>query len=435
MISLAIDLISSPSAALKGIQDKNGDFFHTSFLNKPVVFVSNPDYIKEIFTLEVKGDLDRQTLYNAKKPVFGDSIFNSKGETWTNQRRLMQPYFNKDGIEKWRQVVIDEIALLVSKLNASNPDQVNLSVDLKKTIQRIIIRILFGRMEFGQDEAQLIRVVDTVAKGLLPHFVTATLGSEKLKYLFWFQNKRTDKAIKEFVDYVYSKIDATNSSGEDNLIATLYQAKDKKTGYSMGKELLKDEAVTLFLAGQDTTINTLIWFFYLIGKHESVHQKITDELQAHKDEPLTLETIGNYPYTKAVLYETLRLYPQATALSRNVVNPILIGGKPIEKDATVIVNIYAMHHDKKLWEDPETFLPERFLNANDANYTDKAFLPFGGGLHNCIGRHLAEMEMMIVVIMLLREYKIEAKNTMNVKASTTLKADRDLIVTLTPVGN
>jgi cytochrome P450 len=148
-----------------------------------------------------------------------------------------------------------------------------------------------------------MNAIDIIVKGLFPHLLTETLGKGELKRLFVLQNRRMAKAISHFVGYVDTEIDRNkyDPTGQD-LISMLIQSRDK-TGYAMSKELLKDEAVTLFLAGQDTTINTLLWFFYPIGKNEAVHKRITDEIQTHSDESLTLENIEKLSYTKAALYE------------------------------------------------------------------------------------------------------------------------------------
>jgi cytochrome P450 len=244
---------------------------------------------------------------------------------------------------------------------------------------------LFDRPGDDQNAERLFNAIDAITRGLVPQLVTEIWGKGKLKRLFVFQNRRYKQATQEFMTFVYQEIDRKNGQIGQDLISRLMKAQDKKTGYTMTKELLKDEAVNLFFASQDTTVNTLVWFFYLIGKHQTVHKKITEEIRNHKDDLLTQENLGKLSYTKAALYETLRLYPPSTALIRQPLEDVVIGGQAISKGTTIILGMYATHRDEKLWERPNEFYPERFVNPEMETERHKyAFFPFGGGLHNCI---------------------------------------------------
>jgi cytochrome P450 len=432
MLIPLLRLITNPTVALTTIHKKYGHFVQTSFFNKKLLFISKPEYIEEIFIQEAKGLLNRDSLYNAKKPMFGDGLFNSKGDTWANQRRLMQPLFTKQAITVWQGIMHEEANNAKERLINGDSTEINISKELKETVQKILIKVMFGRSKPNKGDEHLMNAIDIIVKGLFPHLLTETLGKGKLKRLFVLQNRRMAKAIRYFVGYVETEIDRNKNdpSGHD-LLSMLIQSSDK-TGYAMSKELLKDEAVTLFLAGQDTTINTLIWFFYLIGKNEAVHKRITDEIQKHGDESLTLENIEKLNYTKAALYETLRLYPQAIALSRDAADIITIGGKAIDQHTNVIMSIYATHHDAKFWQRPNEFYPDHFLNGATNERHKYAFLPFGGGIHNCIGRHFAELEMMLIIVTLLRAFTFKTNVDIKPTVSITFKPEHDLIISITP---
>ena len=432
MLIPLLRLITNPTAALTTIHKKYGHFVQTSFFNKKLLFISKPEYIEEIFIQEAKGLLNRDSLYNAKKPMFGDGLFNSKGDTWTNQRRLMQPLFTKQAITVWQSIMLDEANSATERLRNGDSTEINISKELKETVQKILIKVMFGRSKSDNGDEHLMNAIDIIVKGLFPHLLTETLGKGELKRLFVLQNRRMAKAISHFVGYVDTEIDRNKNdpTGHD-LISMLIQSRDK-TGYAMSKELLKDEAVTLFLAGQDTTINTLLWFFYLIGKNEAVHKRITDEIQKHSDESLTLENIEKLSYTKAALYETLRLYPQAIALSRDAADIITVGGKAIDQYTTVIMSIYATHHDSKYWQRPNEFYPEHFLNGATTERHKYAFIPFGGGIHNCIGRYFAELEMMLIIVTLLRAFTFKTNIDIKPTVSITFKPERDISVSITP---
>ncbi len=427
-------LITNSSAALTTIHKKYGELVLTRFFGKKIIFISKPEYIEQIFSQEAKGNVNRDALYEAKKPVFGDGLGNSKNEFWVNQRRLMQPFFNKEAVSTWNDLMVMETESVVNRLKADGRQKINLSREMKGLVQGIISKILFGNFVNNGNQAVLIDSVDSIMQGLVPQLASGLLGKNIFKHLFILKRRKFNKAIEQFTDFVYQILsDDSRQSGHD-LISLLRHAKDSKSGYTMPAELLKDEAVTLFLAGQDTTINTLIWFFYLIGKHEVIHKTISEEIAQHKDEPLTPENLAKLTYTRAALYETLRHYPAATALTRQpLVDNFEIGKHSISRDTTLLISVYATHHDKLLWDQPASFYPEHFTNPELVGKRHRyAFMPFGGGIHNCIGKHLAEQEMMIIIVSLLGAFSFKTDMIVKKAISITFKPDQDVMVKITP---
>jgi len=195
-------LIINPTAALTAIHQQHGDFVRTHFFNKKLLFISKPEHIEEIFSQEAKGLLSRDSLYEAKKPMFGNGLFNSKVNTWTNQRRLMQPLFTKQAVGAWQDIMLEEANNTVMRLKKAHSAEINISLEIKAVIQKILIRVMFDRPPSDHGDQQLMHAIDTIVKGLFPHFVTETLGKGKLKQLFVLQNRRMEKAISQFVGYV-----------------------------------------------------------------------------------------------------------------------------------------------------------------------------------------------------------------------------------------
>jgi len=428
-------LITRPCAALTTIHDRYGDLVLTHFFKKKLLFVRKPEHIEEVFSYELKNIINRDFLYSALKPVFFDGLINSKYDTWAKQRRLMQPLFTREAVATWATLIIAEADSFIDDLIKNQNAEINISKEIKTLVQTIFIKILFDRPGDDQNAERLFNAIDAITRGLVPQLVTEIGGKGKLKRLFVFQNRRYTQATQECMTFVYQEIDRKNGQIGQDLISRLMKAQDKKTGYTMTKELLKDEAVNLFFASQDTTVNTLVWFFYLIGKHQTVHKKITEEIRNHKDDLLTQENLWELSYTKAALYETLRLYPPSTALIRQPLEDVVIGGQAISKGTTIILGMYATHRDEKLWERPNEFYPERFVNPEMETERHKyAFFPFGGGLHNCIGRHFAELEMMIIIATLLRAVTFSTDANVKEAVSVTLKPNRDVILSMMPVS-
>jgi cytochrome P450 len=384
---------------------------------------------------EARGLLSRDFLYEAKKSLFGDGLINSKTQIWTNQRRLLQPLFTKEAIVEWEKIITAIATATTNKLKNETANDVNISNELRTLIQRIFIQILLGKsVDDIPDKERLMTAVGAISKGLLPQMILQIISDGKLMKLMPNKNKHYHAAVAQLYAFVNNEIASKHEYHGHDLISLMMQATDKKTGYSMTAELLTDETVNLLFAGQDTTINTLTWFFYLIGRHPEVHKKITEEVLKYKDDSLSVVNLGKQVFTKAALYETLRLYPPSPALATQTVANIAIGGHMVTEGTTIILSSYVTHRHAALWERPNEFYPEHFLNPQlETDRHKYAFYPFGGGLHNCIGRHFAELEMMIVIVTLLREFNFKAGNTVKEAISITLKPDRDVMLWITPL--
>ncbi|MGY6275019.1 cytochrome P450 [Methylomonas sp. MgM2] len=432
--SLLIPLLgslNSPVKTLTTIHRQYGDLVRCRFFNKKLLFVCQPENIQAVYAQEARGLLSRDYLYEAKKSLFGDGLVNSKSDTWTQQRRLMQPIFSKEAVSVWEQVFIHEATSAHAKLLSAIPGKINLSKVLKRLIQRIFIQVLTGRsVDTLSNSDALIQAIESISKGMLPHLVAEMISNGKLMLLMPGKSRAYHAAVDYLSNFVRQEIIQNQAGLEQSLISAMGQAVDGKTGYRMTKALLTDEAINLFFAGQDTTVNTLSWFFYLLGQNERVHDLVTAEVKSYRDEPLTAENVQKYTYTRATLCETLRLFPSAAALSTQAIADIEIGRQRIDKHTIIILSMYVTHRHPALWEKPNDFYPEHFLNPLADKRHKYAYFAFGGGLHNCIGRHFAELEMMIIIVTLLRALTFKTSGGIRESASITLKPAQDIIATV-----
>lgn len=426
--------IRRPLSALTTIHETYGDLVLARFFNKKLLFVSNPEHIEQVYSQEARGLMSRDFLYEAKKPLFGNGLVNSKSEVWTKQRRLMQPLFTKEAVAIWEKTIINEAASTTIKLKTAAHTQINLTEELKSLVQRIFIKILMGKsIDAISNSGDLLNAIDTISEGLLPQLVTQIISNGKLMRLMPNKKKRYHTAVGHLKTFVNQEIEnKVNNPGQD-LISLFIQSTDKNTGYAMSQKLLQDEVVNMFFAGQDTTINTLLWFFYFIGRNADVHAKITEEIAQHKEEPLTTDNLATLSYTKAALYETLRLYPPTTALATQAIADVEINDHTISKGTTIILSMYATHRNAKLWEKPNDFYPEHFIGTSATERHKYSFFPFGGGLHNCIGRHFAELEMMLIIATVLREVSFKTKINAKEAIGITLKPNQPITGTTVPI--
>jgi cytochrome P450 len=427
--------IRRPLAGLTAVHDAHGELVVGRFFNKKLLFVSDPEYIEQIFTLEARGLLSRAFLYSAKKTFFGNGLINSRSEVWSKQRRLMQPLFTKDAVKSWEQIILGEAAATVAMLKKAANKPVNLTIEIKNLIQRIFIRILLGKtVESIDNSGELIKAIDIVSRALLPQLVTEILFGGPLKRFVPIRNKRYHAAVDYLKAFIRQEIERKYPNPGLDLISLFIQAKDRNTGYTMPQDLLRDEVVNMFFAGQDTTINTLLWFFYFTGKDADVRNKVTIEISRLNDEPLSSANLNRLSYTRAVLNETLRLYPPTSALSTQTAEDVELGEYTVAKGTIIFLSMYATHRNARLWPKPDAFNPDRFLYPTLPERHKYSFFPFGGGLHNCIGRHFAELEMMLIITMLLKNFTFETDITAEEAIGITLKPNRPIVGSLLPIG-
>ena len=379
--------------------------------------------------------MSRDFLYDAKKTFFGNGLINSQSEVWSKQRRLMQPLFTKEAVKNWEKVIVSEAAAKTDKLKSAANTQINLTAEIKNLIQRIFIRILLGKsVESICNSGELLKVIDTISQDLLPQLVTEIIFGGRLKRFIPIKTKRYRAAVNYLKAFIHQEIEEKLGNQGEDLISLFIQARDRNTGYAMPYELLQDEAVNMFFAGQDTTINTLLWFFYLTGKNANVRNKIAAEIGQLPDEPLTSTYLSQLSYTKAALNETLRLYPPTSALSTQTIEEIELGEYTIAKGTTIMLSMYATHHNARLWERPDEFNPDRFADTALPERHKYSFFPFGGGSHNCIGRHFAELEMLLIIATLLSKFTFETDMNAKEAIGITLKPNQPIIGRVLPIG-
>lgn len=429
-----LESLYRPHQSLTTIHQQYGDLVLGKFFKKKLLFVSKPEHIEEVFAQEARGLLNRDFLYKAKHSLFGDGLINSKKEIWTKQRRLLQTLFVKEAVASWESIIRETSTEFTNKLKEKTSHDLNLSDELRNLIQQIFIKILIGKpVDDLPEKDKLMVAVGIISRGLLWQMMSEIISDGKLMKLMPAKNLHYQQAVDQLNRFVNQEIAARQGHNGHDLISLMVNSKDTNTGYSMPPELLRDETVNLLFAGQDTTINTLSWFFYHIGKDKRIHEKITGEILKFKNDEITLDSLAKLTYTKAVLHETLRLYPSSPALATQTVTDCVIGDHRIAKATTIILSTYVTQRNATCWQRPDEFYPEHFLNQQAGTRHKYAFFPFGGGLHNCIGRHFAELEMMMAIAALLREFTFESRNTVKQAASITLKPDRDVLVSIKPV--
>jgi cytochrome P450 len=348
--------------------------------------------------------------YAGLKILLGQGLLTSEGEHWKRQRRLAQPAFHRQRLAGFAQQMVACANDLMDRWDRELLPRATL-FDLHAEMMRLTFRVV-GRTLLSKDldgEARSFGEALNVALRWTNEYVESVV-----KVPPWVPTpnnlrfRRAASTLEALVDAVVAERRAAGAAAPDgDLLAMLMAAKDEASGLSMSDRQLRDELITLVLAGHETTAASLSFTFGLLARHPAVLRRVRAEaLEVLGDRDPTLADLPRMPYAKAVVEESLRLYPPAWVVERDALEPDVVGGHPVDAGATVAVSPYILHRRADLWPDPEGFDPERFLHPDPAR-PKLAYLPFGAGPRTCIGNAFAMMEMQLVLPMIARRFRLE----------------------------
>jgi cytochrome P450 len=379
---------------------------------RSVFLVTEPAGTKRVLQ-DNADNYGRQTRsVDALKETLGDGLLTTTGPPWWRNRRLAQPSFHKQRLAAFAGVMASSSRDFVERLGGVATG--GAPFDLVPELSRLTLRIL-GRCLFERDLTDEADAVGGALRVVLHHTI------EKLAALFPLpgviptpRNLRFRAALRALDRVVLSLIAERRRDGADrgDLLSMLLAARDEDTGEGLSDRQLRDEVMTLLLAGHETTAMALSWTFYLLSLHPGARRTLEQELDAAltaagADGGLGLEQLPRLRYTRMVLDESLRLYPPAWVVTRSADADDEIGGFAIPAGSRVLVSPYVTHHDPVLWDDPEGFDPERFAPEAQDGRPRYAYFPFGGGPHLCIGASFAIMEATIVLATVARRLRLD----------------------------
>jgi cytochrome P450 len=413
----------SPLQFIRDAVEEHGEVVHFRFgPSRHVYLLTNPDHIKEVLVSKQAHFRKGKGLQSAR-PVVGDGILTSEGKKHLRQRRLMQPAFHRERIASYGDVMVRQAVDLMSDWKTGELRDIH--SDMMKVTLAIITETMFGKtVKEGAD--QIGHAIDVGLK------YVANKGSSFIDIPLSVPTKSNREFLEssELLDKtIYSLIEARrNSEGEEHkdLLGMLLAARDEDDGEGMTDEQVRDEVMTIFVAGHETTANTMSWIFYLLATYPEVEKKLHDELSTVLCEKLpTVEDLPQLKYTNLIVQETLRLYPAAWTINREVVEEVEIGGHTYKPGETLMMSQYVMHRNPRYYEQPEQFIPERFdsdlLKRNPAY----AYFPFGGGPRVCIGNNFALMEAALLLATIAQRYRLRL-------AEPNQEVEPEPLVTLRP---
>jgi cytochrome P450 len=381
------------------IAREHGDLASIRFGRRRIFLASHPDLIEQVLVTDAKHYVKH---FGARmyKPVLGNGLVTSEGDFWLRQRRLSQPAFQKSRILDYAPVMTD----LTDRMLAGWKDgaSVDVHVEFGALTSAIALKTLFGIEDAG--DSATFRNALRLAFDLL---------SARFRTVFpipsWVPTAR-NRQLTRAIQHLTATVDGFITQGRrrasgNDLLSRLVGAQDDD-GSRMTDRQLRDEAMTLYLAGHETTALTLTWSWYLLSQHPEVEAKLVAEWQEVLDRRSpTAADLARLPYTEAVVTEAMRVYPPVYLIGREATRDLELGGYRVKKGYTVFMSQWVSHRDSRYFSDPEAFRPERWLDGLAKRLPKYAYYPFGGGPRVCIGNAFAMMEAALILATVGQKYR------------------------------
>lgn len=410
-----------PTAHLSRMAARWGDvsLFHVG--PRRMYLLAHPDLVREVLVTQNRNFIKSLALQRARV-LLGHGLLTSEGEHHLRQRRLAQPAFHRERIAGYGETMV----ALTERTSAAWRD--GEIIDASREMNRLTLAIA-GKTLFGADvegEADEIGRALTDALGLFTR-LTNPLGP-LLDRLPVPGTLRMRRARARLDATIYAIIAARRASGEDtgDLLSMLLAARDEEgDGGGMSDEQLRDEVLTLFLAGHETTANALAWTWHLLSRHPEAEARLHAEADALGGPPAPAD-LARLPWTRAVLAESMRLFPPAWAVGREPLEDFEAGGYRVRAGSVVLLSPWVVHRDARFFPEPLRFLPERWTPEMEAALPRMAYFPFGGGPRKCIGEAFAWMEGTLVLAALARRWRL--------RATSGAEPGTEALITLRPRG-
>jgi len=407
IIGSVLRRFTGPLQFFRELQATCGDAARFTLFRERFILFSDPALVDEVLITKNKSFRKGRALEGAR--VFlGNSLLVSEGEEHTRQRRLIQPAFHKSRIVGYAAIMAERARQWTDAQRAGA--EIDIAVEMNHLTLAVVAATLFGsdvEQEAGDIAASLTVIIESFNQMLLP------------LWRYWRRlplpmNLRLRAAQRTLDATIFRVISQRRADGRDHgdLLSMLLAAEDAENPQKRLTDVeIRDQAMTLFLAGHETTATALAWTWHLLGQHEAVRVKMKAEIDAvlGPERLPTLDDTQRLPYTTAVLSEAMRLYPPVWVVGRRALEDVTIGEYQVPRRTIVIMSQYILHHDPRWWPDAAEFRPERWLDEGAQAARPKfAYFPFGGGARKCIGDMFAWAEGVILLAIIARRWKFEA---------------------------
>lgn len=382
---------------------EHGNVVHFTAMNRSFYLVSDPELIRQIMLEQVTGFVKLEEISREPKGLarfLGRGILTAGYEEWKPQRKLIQPLMQHKHIAEYANTMSEMCDKLLSRWQ--DDEQRDIQRDMTQVTMWIIAQTMFG---ISVEQNKLLEETVKSAQEIVTADIASPLPS-------WLTNRdhravKINAVLNDVFDQLITDRRVNGSSDRHDLLSVLMQTRDED-GQPMSDEFLRDNILTMFFAGHETTANTLTWAFYYLSQHPDILAELQREVDSalSSDRLPTTDDLSRLPYTMMVIKETMRIQPIVAMVPRAIATDTTLGGYQLKAGSFILISPYVLHHDPRRWSAPEKFDPTRFSAENEPKIEKYAYLPFGGGPRICIGNHFSLMEAQILLSMIVSRYNL-----------------------------
>jgi cytochrome P450 len=379
-----------------------GDFVPLRLGPKRAVLVSHPSYVEDVLVRHHRSFIKSLALRHSRR-IFGDGLVTSEGAAWLSQRRLVQPAMHHQQIATYARTMLEATNEMLSGWR--DGDELDLYAELSRLTLQIVTRTLFGTSIDARDATDVSRAINVALEGfdrrvksllfLVPDTVPLPGHLEYLR-----QARRLD-------EIVYRLIERARDDGAtgDSILSMLLRCR-VGDGRRLTDRQIRDQMVSLIIAGHETTALTLSWAFVLLAQHPQIEARLHDHVDRLTGGIFAEVQMDKLHYADWIVAETLRVFPTSWVIARESIAGCAIGPFGIDPGVVVIISQWIVHHDSRLYADPDCFHPERWAGGLAQQLPRFGYMPYGGGPRVCIGNAFARMEMVLLLAAISRQFQL-----------------------------
>lgn len=425
----AVQMIRNPAVFFDELIGEHGDYIHYRGIVEFYV-VNHPELVRQVLR-DTHRDFDKNSsVYQRFKNAFGEGLVAAEGERWKSARKLMQPVFKGSSIRSFFELMLQTAGEFVEKWNGYKSDdaEFDISAEMDELALQVAGRAFFGQaFEDAADDIRswtdfINRYCSIPPLNIISNPVVPTPMNIKLR-----------KVLSEYDSFLAGMVrERSQKPPQNDLMGILMTAVHEDSGEVMSGKELSEEIIGMLIGGHETTAKALTWLWYELDRNREVEAALLEEIEnVTGGGPLSLEHLQDLKLTDWVIQEAMRLHPPFWFENRNAMQDVELGGVVIPKDSMVVFSRYALHRHSDFWADADKFDPWRFSPERTNEMVSSAYVPFGGGPRICVGRHFSMMEIKVVLVTLLRYYRVRivdggysgmsAKMTMSPKGALRVK--------------
>jgi cytochrome P450 len=381
-----------------------GDVAYFRLGSRRSMLLSHPADIEQVLVTENRHFIKNFALSFFLQPLLGNGLLLNEGQSWLKQRRLIQPAFSRQRIESYATHMVDMTERMLARWQTGQ--QRDISMDMFELTMAIAGKTLLD-VDVGSRYAEVAQLLEKVMYGFLERMASP------IPIPFWVPTPvhlRLKRAIHRLNGILLEMIDERRRAGAHggDFLSLLISARDEDDGSAMTDSQLRDEVMTMFLAGHETTANALTWTLFLLGQHPEIQEQLHDEAAGLLGgRRATAADAARLPLCERVIREGMRLYPPAFVVGRRPREDIVVGGHRLPKETNVLMSQWIVHRDERWYSRPTEFDPSRWEGDWQSRMPKYAYFPFGGGPRICIGNSFAMQEAVLVLATIVERFQLQ----------------------------